>query len=99
MSQHPQSSKPIQFSKHAREQMLLRGATEEEVTQTIREEKWMPAKRDKHQAKRRFHFGKLSPVNRKEYRYKEIEPIFVEESDAVVVVTIKVYYTNEEETR
>ena len=31
-----QPSKPIQFSSHAREQIILRGATEEEVTQTIR---------------------------------------------------------------
>ncbi len=99
MAQHPKSPKPIHFSAHAREQMVLRGATEAEVTQTIREQDWEPAKRNKHQAKRRFDFGRLSPVNQKEYRYKEVEPIFVEESDAIVVVTIKVYYTNEEEVK
>ncbi len=88
--------KAIQFSAHAREQMLLRGATEAQVEQTIRSESWTPAKRGKWKAKRRFTFTKLSPVNQKEYKYQEIEPVFVEETKAIVVVTVMVYYTNEE---
>lgn len=92
-------SKPIQYSEHAREQMSLRGATQAEIEQAIRNEPWIPAKRGKYRAKRRLIFGKPSPVNQKEYKYKEVEPIFAEESDVIVVVTVMVYYTNEEETR
>ncbi len=90
--------KPIQFSEHARAQMVLRGATEEEIQQTIRSESWTLAKRGKWQAKRRFAFGEPSPINQREYKFKEVAPIFAEETDAIVVVTIMVYYTNAEET-
>ncbi len=88
--------KPIEISNHARDQMNLRGATEEEVAETIRAESWTQAKRGKRQARRRFAFGKPSPINKKEYKFKDVEPIFIEESGAIVVVTVKVYYTNEE---
>ncbi len=89
--------KAIQFSEHAREQIVLRGASEDEVSQTIRNELWAQAKRGKYRAKRRFAFGKPSPINQKVYRFKEVEPIFAQEPDALVVVTVMVYYTNEEE--
>ena len=37
--------KPIEFSKHAQEQMIERGATEGEVVETIRTGEIVPAKR------------------------------------------------------
>lgn len=88
--------KPIVFSEHAREQMRLRGATEEEICQALYNAPWRAAKRAKWQAKRRFAFDQPSPVNQRQYKFKEVEPIFVEESERIVVVTVKVYYTNEE---
>ncbi|MBM3127283.1 MAG: hypothetical protein FJ009_01445 [Chloroflexi bacterium] len=91
--------KAIQFSEHAREQMVLRGASEDEVAQTIRQESWAQAKRAKYRAKRRFAFDKPSPLNQKTYRFKEVEPIFADEPDMLVVVTVMVYYTNAEETQ
>lgn len=36
--------KPIYFSTHARERMLLRGAEENEVIVAIRSGNWLPAK-------------------------------------------------------
>jgi hypothetical protein len=90
--------KSIQFSEHAREQMVLRGAQEEEIRQAIQNEAWTPATRGKWKAKRRFSFDKLSTVNQKEYKFKEVEPVFAEETEAIVVVTVLVYYTNEEAT-
>ena len=39
--------KPIRYSDHARLQMVLRGATEEEVTKIIRAGKWEIAKMGK----------------------------------------------------
>ena len=90
--------KPIQLSAHAREQMVLRGASEDEIQQAIQSEPWAQTKRGKWKAKHRFTFGKLSPVNQKEYIFKEVEPVFVDETDAIVVVTVMVYYSNEEVT-
>ena len=88
--------KPIRCSGHARLQMVLRGATEDEVTVTIRSGKWEAAKMGKFQTKHKFDFNKISLTNRKLYKYKTIEPIFADESNEIVVVTVKVYYSNEE---
>ena len=88
--------KPIRCSGHARLQMVLRGATEDEVTVTIRSGKWEAAKMGKFQTKHQFDFNKISLTNRKLYKYKTIEPIFADESNEIVVVTVKVYYSNEE---
>ena len=86
----------IRFSDHARLQMVLRGATEDEVTVTIRSGKWETAKMGKFRTKHQFNFDKISLTNQKFYKYKTIEPIFADESNEIVVVTVKVYYSNEE---
>ena len=74
----------------------MRGAKEEEVTITIRSGKWEAAKIGKLQIKHQFDFNKISLTNQKFYKYKTIEPIFADESNEIVVVTVKVYYSNEE---
>jgi len=89
--------KRIAISNHARERMNLRGATVDEAIETIRSETWMPAKRGKQQAKCRFEFEKPVSFGGKEYKFKEIAAIFVDEMNEIVVVTVKVYYTNKEE--
>lgn len=91
--------KQIRFSMHAKEQMNLRGATEGEVEQVIRTIEWEPAKRGRQQARRRFDFGKLSPINQQTCRFKTVDAIFANEPDEIVVVTVKVYYSNEEEPK
>ena len=88
--------KPIRCSDHARLQMVLRGATEDEVIVTIRSGKWETAKMGKFRTKHQFNFDKISLTNQKFYKYKTIEPIFADESNEIVVVTVKVYYSNEE---
>lgn len=90
--------KPIRFTTHAHEQARLRGAADSEVTQTIRMGKWEPALRGKYQAKKHFSFDQESPLNQKHYRFKSIEAIFADEADAIVIITVKVYYSNEEQT-
>jgi hypothetical protein len=72
--------KTIRYSDHARLQMVLRGATEEEVTMTIRAGKWEAAKMGKFQSRHQFDFYRVSLINQKFYKYK----------------TVKVYYSNEE---
>lgn len=85
--------KPIAFSRHAQLQMLLRGADESEVIESIQKEPWQSAKRGRFQAKRRFIFDKPSPITGILYRFKEVEVVFAEESDRIVMVTVKVYYS------
>lgn len=88
--------KPIHYSNHARLQMVLRGATEEEVTVTIRTGKWETAKMDNFRARHQFDFNRASLTNQKFYKYKTIEPIFADEQNGIVVITVKVYYSNTE---
>ncbi|HAP66447.1 MAG TPA: hypothetical protein DCQ99_01230 [Nitrospinae bacterium] len=88
--------KPIRFSNHARLQMNLRGASEEDVITTIRMGKWKSAKMGKFQSKYRFDFNKEALTNHRFYKYKIVEPIFADEPDEIVVITVKVYYSNEE---
>lgn len=86
--------KPIIFSQHARLQMMLRGAGKGEVIEAVRKGQWQPAKRRKLQAKRRFPFSGPSPITGTIYRFKEVEAIFAEELDKIVIITVKVYYSN-----
>lgn len=88
--------KPIRLSNHARLQMTLRGASEEEVTTAINRGNWKPAKMGKSKTKHCFEFNNIATINQKLYRYKTVEPVFTEEDNEIVVVTVKVYYSNEE---
>ncbi len=88
--------KPIRCSDHARLQMVLRGATEEEVAMSIRTDKWGAAKMGKFQSRHQFDFNRVSLTNQKYYKYKTVESIFADEPNEIVVITVKVYYSNEE---
>ncbi len=89
--------KPIRISTHARAQMILRGASESEVIEAIRTGEWKLAKRGKQETIRRYSFGRPSPVNEQVYRFKIVNPIFSPEPNEIVVITVKVYYSNEEQ--
>ena len=86
--------KPIYFSTHAREQMLLRGAEEHEVITAIRLQSWQPAKNNKFQTRTQFDYNQQSPVNQQIYTYKAVNPIFYEQPGRIVVITVKVFYFN-----
>ena len=88
--------KPIRFSNHAELQMLLRGAGKEEVEIAVRTGKWESAKSGKFKTKYCFEFNLFSPINQKFYKYKIVEPIFADETNAIIIITVKVYYSNEE---
>ncbi len=88
--------KPIRCSDHARLQMVLRGATEEEVAMSIRTGKCGAAKMGKFQSRHQFDFNRVSLTNQKYYKYKTVESIFADEPNEIVVITVKVYYSNEE---
>lgn len=84
--------KPIRFSQHALDQMQLRGATQEEVRETVETSSWQLAKRGKHQARKTFSFGRPSPVNQQFYPFKTIQVIFADEPNEIVIITVLVYY-------
>lgn len=83
--------KPIYFSRHAREQLKARGATEEEVAQAIEQGNWEPAE------KGRLTTSKNFPFDREHYgRYyvsKDVVPIFVEEGNRIVVITVYTFFS------
>lgn len=88
--------KPIRFSDHGRLQMVLRGATEEEVAITIRVGKREAAKMGKFRSRHQFDYNRVSLTNKRFYKYKMVEPVFAEETKEIVIITVKVYYSNEE---
>jgi len=84
------NTKPIRLSEHAKQQLQFRGATEEEVAQTIRMETWGPAELGRLECRKNFAFN--SEWNKNYYATKQVRPVFVNESDEIVVVTVYVYY-------
>jgi len=88
--------KPIRLSGQARIRALQRGATEEEIVECVRESVRMPASAGRFSIRETFAFDAISPMNKEYYRFKTIEPIFVEAADEIVLVAVKVYFSNEE---
>jgi len=82
--------KQIRLSGHARDNMRYRGATEQEVIETIRTSTWESAELGRLQCRKDFTYKQ--EWNGKFYTTKQIRPIFVEEDDEIVVVTVYVYY-------
>ena len=87
--------KPIRVSRHARARMLLRGATEAEVTATIHAGLWQPAREGKLEARLEFAVGAVSPTNQKAYASKIVHVVFADDPDEILVVTVVVYYEGE----
>jgi hypothetical protein len=90
MSASPKTAKPIRLSGHARQQLQFRGASELEVIQTIQSGTWTSAEHGRLQSQLKIPFNQL--WNGKPYATKQVRPIFVEETDEIVVVTVYVYY-------
>ena len=84
------SEKPIRFSGHARYQMERRGATQSEVVEAIRQREWQPSRHGRWECRMNFPFN--SEWNGRWYRTKQVRPIFVEEEEEIVVVTVYTYY-------
>lgn len=82
--------KPIRISGHAREQMARRGATEAEVVAAIRHGPWGQADGGRRDSRLDIPFD--ADWNGKRYAIKQVRPVFADEADAIVVVTVYVYY-------
>jgi hypothetical protein len=83
--------KAIRLSAHASSYIASRGFTEAEVEETIRESRWEPAELGRMECRKVFSLNR--EWNGKLYASKEVRPIFVEEADEIVVVTVYTYYS------
>lgn len=86
----PSQDKPIRLTGHASGYTARRGFTPDEVAETIRGSSWLPARNDRLEATRDFPFG--DEWNGKRYAIKRVRPVFVEEADAIVVITVYTYF-------
>jgi hypothetical protein len=85
-----QAEKPIRLSGHARDQLFFRGGTEQEVVEVIRTGPWRAAEMGRLESQKDFPFNAM--WHRRRYATKRVRPIFVDEPDEIVVVTVYVYY-------
>lgn len=70
--------------------MVRRGFTIKEVEEAIRDCQWEPSELGRLQCGKEYNFGR--EWNGKIYDAKLVKPIFVEENDEIVVVTVYTYY-------
>lgn len=80
----------IYFVPHALVALRKRGGTEEEARQAINEATWSAAKYGRQEASKTFSYNAL--WNGKQYQWKQVVPVFVEEQDKIVVITVYVFY-------
>lgn len=77
-----QSSKSVRLSGHARDQLIRRGVTEEEVVTAIRTATWQSATGGRLECRLDFSYERL--WNKKLYSTKQVRPIFVDEAEEIV---------------
>jgi Domain of unknown function (DUF4258) len=82
--------KAVRLSAHALSYTTRRGFTVAEVEEAIRTGAWQPADLGRLECIRDFAFGR--DWNGKFYPTKRVRPIFVDEPDEIVVVTVYTYY-------
>jgi hypothetical protein len=82
--------KPIVFSGHSLDNLKLRGVQKEEIEKAIQASEWKPAKKGRHYCLMNFKYG--TDWGGKTYGTKQVKPVFVEEEDRIVVVTVYSFY-------
>jgi hypothetical protein len=82
--------KNIRLSQHAKQQCVYRGTNEDEICETIRTSKWIIGELGRYECKKDFIFKNV--WNGKFYKIKQVRPIFVEEENEIIVITVYVYY-------
>jgi len=83
--------KPIRLTAHAAGYVARRGFTVAEVERAIRTAPWEPAELDRLECRLAFPFN--SVWNGVPYASKHVRPIFVEEEEEIVVITVYTYYS------
>ena len=83
--------KPVRLSAHALSYAVKRGFTVEE---TIQSSPWQPAELVRLECTKNFPFNR--EWNGRAYATKQVRPIFVEEANEIVVITVYTYYSGKE---
>ncbi|GEM_PF-291635 len=86
----PNKLKPIAFTKHAYRYLERRGFTTKEVEAAIRLEEWQAADFGRLECRKEFAFN--DEWNESFYATKLVRPIFVDEPNEIVVITVYTYY-------
>jgi hypothetical protein len=82
--------KPIRFSKHALGYIASRGFTVAEVEEAIRTCPWGAAELGRLDCRKDFAYGR--EWNGKVYPTKQVRPVFVDEAEETVVITVYTSY-------
>ena len=82
--------KPIRFSKHALGYIASRGFSVAEVEEGIRSCAWGAAELGRLDCRKNIAFG--LEWNGKVYATKQVRPVFVDETEEIVVITVYTYY-------
>jgi len=82
--------KPVRFSRHALQQMVERGATQEEVLEAIHSGEPVPAKHGRLGYRKNFQYQRL--WGGRYYAVKQVLTIVAEEPETLIVVTVYTFY-------
>lgn len=85
----------IEIIDHAKVRMAERGASEAEVKEAVKDGTTVKAKKGRKAKEKLFGYGKN--WQGKNYSYKKVKAIYVEEEETLVVITVYVYYGEWEE--
>ncbi len=83
-------TKPVYLTWHAEQWTARRGVTEEEVIEAIRTAEWKPAERGRLECRKNYPYRRR--WNDVYYDTKQVRPIFVDETQGIVVVTVYSYF-------
>lgn len=82
--------KPIRLSAHAPSYTERRGFSVGDVERAIRTSPWEPAELGRFHCRTDFRFQR--EWNGKFYETRQVRPVFVEEPEEIVVITVYTYY-------
>ncbi len=82
--------KEVYFTAHALTNIPRRGFTREEVEECIRTAEWQQADSGKLECRKDFTFN--AEWNGKLYGTKQVRPIFADDPDRIVIITVYTYY-------
>jgi len=81
----------VRLSAQARDQLDYRGASEEEVTAAVNGAAWISAGRGRLDCRKDFDFD--GEWQGKRCSFKQVRPVFIEDSGGVMVMTVYTYFT------